>query len=459
MRIDNCRPSCSTRRCGSSCSAATSPTACRSAGYVDDVKKLSVDDLTAFYRRFYAPNNAVLIVAGDTTAEAGAQARRETLRADPEPQGRAAAPAGRGRRRPAAARDPRRCARRRAALVARFPRAVLPQAAKPGMPMRCRCWRGCWAAARPAACGALWWRMASSPCRRGAATAPRPRPHQFRDCRPAGARAQRRGGRDGSRRPDEEGLDGGVTAEEVERAQNQLLASAIYSQDSLASGPRLYGNALLHRRQHRPARQLAAGHRRGSAGRCRRRRAPRLARRGRGHVAAHAGRGLEMTVLRWLALALGFALGRRAVPKPSRSRKSPRRSGIKAWLVQDSSAPVVCAVLFLRQRQRQRSRGPEGADQPHGELADRRCGTARSQAFKQRQEDASVALSFGASLDRSAAPCALLSANRDEAFELLRLARRPTALRPRPHRAAPGPDDRRRSTRRTNAGIGRVNAP
>jgi zinc protease len=39
-------------------------------------------------------------------------------------------------------------------------------------------------------------------------------------------------------------LDGGVTAEEVERAQNQLLASAIYSQDSLASGPRLYGNTL-----------------------------------------------------------------------------------------------------------------------------------------------------------------------------------------------------------------------
>jgi zinc protease len=39
-------------------------------------------------------------------------------------------------------------------------------------------------------------------------------------------------------------LDGGVTAEEVERAQNQLLAGAIYAQDSLASGPRLYGTAL-----------------------------------------------------------------------------------------------------------------------------------------------------------------------------------------------------------------------
>src|SRR6185436_931416 len=39
-------------------------------------------------------------------------------------------------------------------------------------------------------------------------------------------------------------LDGGVTADEVERAQNQLLANAIYAQDSLASGPRLYGAML-----------------------------------------------------------------------------------------------------------------------------------------------------------------------------------------------------------------------
>ena len=39
-------------------------------------------------------------------------------------------------------------------------------------------------------------------------------------------------------------VDEGVTAEEVERAQNQLLAAAIYSQDSLASGPRTYGATL-----------------------------------------------------------------------------------------------------------------------------------------------------------------------------------------------------------------------
>ena len=39
-------------------------------------------------------------------------------------------------------------------------------------------------------------------------------------------------------------LDDGVTPQEVENAQNQLLAAAIYSQDSLASGPRLYGAVL-----------------------------------------------------------------------------------------------------------------------------------------------------------------------------------------------------------------------
>jgi zinc protease len=39
-------------------------------------------------------------------------------------------------------------------------------------------------------------------------------------------------------------LDGDVTAEEVERAQNRLLAGAIYSQDALSSGPRLYASML-----------------------------------------------------------------------------------------------------------------------------------------------------------------------------------------------------------------------
>ena len=38
-------------------------------GYVNDIKRLSVNDLTSFYVKWYSPSNAVLIVAGDTTPE------------------------------------------------------------------------------------------------------------------------------------------------------------------------------------------------------------------------------------------------------------------------------------------------------------------------------------------------------------------------------------------------------
>jgi zinc protease len=38
-------------------------------GWRQEIEKLSRDDALAFYRRFYTPNNAVVIVAGDVTAE------------------------------------------------------------------------------------------------------------------------------------------------------------------------------------------------------------------------------------------------------------------------------------------------------------------------------------------------------------------------------------------------------
>ena len=38
-------------------------------GWMHEMAKLSREDALAFYKRFYAPNNAIVVVAGDVTAE------------------------------------------------------------------------------------------------------------------------------------------------------------------------------------------------------------------------------------------------------------------------------------------------------------------------------------------------------------------------------------------------------
>ena len=50
--------------------------------------RLTAADLAAFYRRFYAPNNAVLIVAGDTTAAAVRSAASMSVGDTSEPSAR-----------------------------------------------------------------------------------------------------------------------------------------------------------------------------------------------------------------------------------------------------------------------------------------------------------------------------------------------------------------------------------
>lgn len=220
------------------------PYAMPTAGYADDVKKLSVGDLTAFYRRFYAPNNAVLIVAGDTTTEAvrtlaekhyGPVPRRPVAARHRPAEGGAGLPQ-RVMRADARVPEPRWSrdflapsyrvgeARHAHALqvltrlfggseTSRLSRALVAQdkialSASSGY--------------GPTSLGLTSFEIEVQPVRgRSVAEVEAAVGHQMQRV-----------------------LDGAVTAEEVERAQNQLLASAIYSQDSLASGTRLYGNAL-----------------------------------------------------------------------------------------------------------------------------------------------------------------------------------------------------------------------
>jgi zinc protease len=213
-------------------------------GYPDDVKKLGVNDLTSFYRRYYTPNNAVLIVAGDTTPEAVHKLAERHY--GPIPSRRIEP-----RQRPAegAAGLPQRVIRADARVVEmEWSRDYLAPSYRMGetqhahaLQVLARLFGGSetsrlWQTMVVKAKLALSASAAYSPASLGLSS------FGF-NVRPAPQRAVvevESAIADQMKNL----LDGGVTAEEVERAQNQLLAAAIYSRDSLASGPRLYGSVL-----------------------------------------------------------------------------------------------------------------------------------------------------------------------------------------------------------------------
>src|ERR1700753_49847 len=83
-------------------------------GWHPEIEKLSREDALAFYRRFYAPNNAILVIAGDVTVE------------DVRPMAEATFGKGAPQRAiPAGASDARRPQGRAAGGEALFPRAVV----------------------------------------------------------------------------------------------------------------------------------------------------------------------------------------------------------------------------------------------------------------------------------------------------------------------------------------------
>ena len=95
-------------------------------GWRHEIEKLNREDALAFYKRFYTPNNAVLVVAGDVTTEEVRALAEETYgkvaegRRDRAAAAAAGAAAGRG-----APRHAGRSARRAAEPAPLLPRAVV----------------------------------------------------------------------------------------------------------------------------------------------------------------------------------------------------------------------------------------------------------------------------------------------------------------------------------------------
>ena len=244
MRIDNVPAALLDESVRAALFGAHNPYGMPTAGYVDDVKKLGVEDLSAFYRRFYGPDNAVLIVAGDTTADAvqrlaekhyGPIPARGAVRRDRPADGGTGLPRRLTRidRRvaePGWSRDYLAPSYRLGETRHAYALQVLARLFGGGETSRL--WRALVVEQRLALSASADY----DPTRLGLASfgiSVHPAAGHDMSKIETAVTGQMKGV-----------LDGDMPAEEVERAQNRLLAAAIYARDLLASGPRRYAAAL-----------------------------------------------------------------------------------------------------------------------------------------------------------------------------------------------------------------------
>jgi zinc protease len=96
--------------------------------------------------------------------------------------------------------------------------------------------------------------------------------------------------------------------------------------------------------------------------------------------------------------------------------------GIKAWLVEDKSAPLVALSFSFAGGTASEPESQKGVTNLMAILLTDGAGSLNAEAFRRRQEDAAAYLGFGASADRLGGTLRVLTANRDQGFELLRLA-------------------------------------
>jgi zinc protease len=216
-------------------------------GWRNEIVNLNREDALAFYRRFYTPNNAVVVVAGDVTAEetkalAEATYGKVAPRAEITPRVRPAEPEPEpGSVRHVVLADERvaQPSLQRSYLVPSIATAkpgeaeaiaVLVHALGSGSTSRL--YRRLVAEKGVASDAGSWYQDAALDVSRlGVYGTPRPGVslHQLEDA-VDGVIA--------------EVIDKGLEPEEIERAKNRMIAAYVYAQDNQASLARLYGAAL-----------------------------------------------------------------------------------------------------------------------------------------------------------------------------------------------------------------------
>lgn len=96
--------------------------------------------------------------------------------------------------------------------------------------------------------------------------------------------------------------------------------------------------------------------------------------------------------------------------------------GIEAWLVEDHSMPLISVALAFRGGAAADPADKAGLATLASGLLDEGAGPLDSEAFQRRLSDLAIDLNFDAGMDDFRGSMRTLTENRDEAFELLRLA-------------------------------------
>lgn len=123
-------------------------------------------------------------------------------------------------------------------------------------------------------------------------------------------------------------------------------------------------------------------------------------------------------------LALGFlffaALGSASAATKVQQITTP--GGLKAWLVQDASVPLISLSFAFTGGSSQDAQGKDGATQFMASLLDEGAGSYDSRSFQEKLQALAISIHFNVDRDFLSGELKTLSANRDTAFELLRLS-------------------------------------
>src|SRR3954468_1017733 len=125
------------------------------------------------------------------------------------------------------------------------------------------------------------------------------------------------------------------------------------------------------------------------------------------------------------SLATGAALALATVSPSLAAAKIQRLvspGGIEAWFVQDATVPLIAMEYAFGGGAAQDPAGKPGVGNMVASLLDEGSGDLDSRTFHERLERRAIELSFNASRDTFRGSLRMLKGNRDEAFELLRMA-------------------------------------